>query len=64
MPIDDSTIEELAAAPQSVETDGVKVVERSVSELIELQKYQAAKEAASTRRRGVGITKIISRGDT
>lgn len=62
MALDDDAIEELATAAQVTESDGVKVQERPLPEVIEAQKYLDGKTAARKKHRGLRFTKLIPPG--
>jgi hypothetical protein len=55
-------IREAAAGPSSVSGDAGTVSQRSLSELIEADKYLAAKESARAPRRGLRFSKLIPPG--
>lgn len=55
-------IEEAAAAPASVTTDGFSVTNPRLSELIAADEYLTAKRAASKKHRGLRFTKIVPPG--
>jgi hypothetical protein len=58
----EAAIETAAENPQSANVDGVSVTQRSVSELIEADKYLEAKKAARRKNRGLRYTKIVPPG--
>lgn len=58
MPIEDSDIEDLAAAPKTVTTDGMTVTERDISEVIAAQQHAAQQTGASRAHRGLRFTKL------
>lgn len=60
----ESTIEDAAANPASVSVDGQTVQTRSLSELIEADRYLRSKEAAASGKRpgGIRFTKLIPPG--
>lgn len=63
MPDLSDTIETLASKPLSMETDKLKVQERSLKELIDADKYLAGTVASTSARRGLRFTRLICRGD-
>jgi hypothetical protein len=58
----EAAIETAAENPQSASVDGVTVTQRSLSELIEADKYLQAKKAARRKNRGLRYTKIVPPG--
>ena len=58
----EQTIETAAENPQSATVDGVTVTQRSISELIEADKYLQAKKALRRKNRGLIYTKIVPPG--
>lgn len=60
----DERLEEIAQQPKSVESDGQKVENHSLSEQIELDRYLASKAATSSSSKGRGfrITKMKAGG--
>jgi hypothetical protein len=58
----ESTIETAAENPQSASVDGVTVTQRSLSELIEADKYLQAKKASRRKNRGLRYTRIVPPG--
>jgi hypothetical protein len=60
----EAAIETAAENPQSANVDGVSVTQRSISELIEADKYLEAKKAARRKNRGLRYTKIVPPGAT
>lgn len=67
MPCEDATAasEALTAAiagPKKVESDAGSVEQHAISELIEADRYQAAKCAAVNGRRGLRFTRLIPDG--
>jgi hypothetical protein len=60
----ESTIETAAENPQSASVDGVTVTQRSLSELIEADKYLQAKKASRRKNRGLRYTRIVPPGAT
>lgn len=61
----DAATEALTAAiagPREVEADGLSVRQHSLPDLIEAERYQAAKCAATRPGRGLRLTKLIPGG--
>jgi hypothetical protein len=58
----ENTIETAAENPQSASVDGVTVTQRSLSELIEADKYLQAKKASRRKNRGLRYTRIVPPG--
>lgn len=58
------TIETAAVEPQSASADGVMVQGRSLADLIEADRYLAAKRAASKGFGGIRMAKIVPGGAT
>lgn len=58
----ETTIENAAENPQSASVDGVTVTQRSLSELIEADKYLQAKKASRRKNRGLRYTRIVPPG--
>lgn len=56
-PLEDE-IKEAAASPQSASGDGETVTARSLVEMIEADKYLAAKKAANSKGKGFAFTKF------
>ena len=54
--------ETIAGTPKSIEVDGMKVVNRSVKEIMEAERYEASKAAMLRRDRGIRFTKIRKSG--
>jgi hypothetical protein len=52
-------IAENAASPQSIVTDGLSVTSHDLAQQRETDKYFAAKRAAQSPLRGLGLTQII-----
>lgn len=57
-----SEIEEAAAGPKSVTVDGETTIARSIDELIQADKYLAAKTAAAQGRGGLRFSKFVPGG--
>lgn len=57
-----TAIEQAAADPASVTSDGISVTARSIADLIAADLYLAGKAARSKRRRGLTFTKLITPG--
>lgn len=58
----DTAIEELAAAPQQVNTDGLQVTERPLSELIAFDQWRKAKEAQRSGKSGLKFFRTVPPG--
>lgn len=55
-------IEQAASGPKRVRTDAGEVETHDLSKLIEADKYLAAARAASTKRQGLRITRLLPPG--
>lgn len=55
-------IETAASQPSSASVDGQSASNRSLSELIEFDKYRSQKEAVARKGRGLRFTKIVPPG--
>jgi hypothetical protein len=55
----EETIKQAALKPEEIQTEAGRVRQRSLKDLIELDKYLAAKQAAKTKRRGLIIQKLV-----
>lgn len=60
-PLDD-VIRDAAQKPSSVSGDAGSVTQRSLTELIEADRYLASKEAAKSKFRGLRLSKLIPPG--
>lgn len=58
------TIETAAVEPASASADGVQMQARSISELIEADRYLASKRAAANGFGGIRMAKIVPGGAT
>ena len=54
-----TTITDAADEPLEVETDGLKVVRQSISDMIKADQYIDGKTAQSKPHRGMRITKLV-----
>lgn len=62
MAIENETIEELAAAPLEVTSDGQTVKERPIAEIIAAQDRTASQTAATKAHRGLRFSKLTPPG--
>lgn len=58
----DENILSAAVQPKKVDIDGQVVENHSLADLIELDKYLAAKKAVKSRRSGLRVTKMVHGG--
>jgi hypothetical protein len=58
----EKSIEENALGPKSVESDGQKVEQRPIAELIEADRYLNSKKAMQKKGLGIKIAKLIPPG--
>lgn len=56
------TIEDLASKPKAVETDGLKVQERDLSEVVDAQRHLDGQSAVNKGHRGLRFTKLVPPG--
>jgi len=59
-----SKIDTVAQGPASVRTDAGEVVAQSIPDMIEADKYLAARNAAAASNRGLRFNKLIPPGTT
>lgn len=57
-----SALASAISAPQEVSSDAGSVKEHSLKDLIAADQYQASKDAASSKRKGLRITRLVPPG--
>jgi len=58
----EDAIREAAEGPAAATTDAGSVTQHNLKDLIEADRYLAAKRAAATRRRGIRVSRVVTGG--